>query len=169
MEVEAQKILGERQKKLDAAIEVIFERELAKVPEELRERVKTARNTKDPDRTPEQIALLKDFPSADPKPSQIDLYDPAATAELKKDDERAAEVRKQKPVEDFLVVFGCDSRSLVGDLDDRDAIAQGALDQTWVQNELSPQLALNRLNIWSRFREVLPRLEGKGRLPPCRF
>ena len=81
---------------------MIFERELAKVPENLRERVKTARNTKDADRTPEQVALLKEFPSADPKPFQIELYDPVATAELKKDDERAAEVRKQKPIEDFL-------------------------------------------------------------------
>jgi len=102
VEAEAQAILTERKKKLDAAIEVVFERELAKVPEEHRERVKTARNTKDSDRTPEQVALLKEFPSADPKPSQIDLYDPAATAELKKDDARAAEVRKKKPVEDFL-------------------------------------------------------------------
>lgn len=102
IEAEAQQILAERQKKLDAAIEVIFERELAKVPEEQRDRVKAARNTKDAERTPEQVALLKEFPSADPKPSQIDLYDPVATAELKKDDERAAAVRKQKPVEDFL-------------------------------------------------------------------
>ena len=102
IETEAQQILAERQKKLDAAIEVIFERELAKVPEEQRDRVKAARNTKDAERTPEQVALLKEFPSADPKPSQIDLYDPVATAELKKDDERAAAVRKQKPVEDFL-------------------------------------------------------------------
>ena len=102
VEAEAQAILAERKRKLDAAIETVFERELAKVPEEHRERVKSARNTKDAERSPEQIALLKEYPSADPKPSQIDLYDPAATAELKKDDQRAAEVRKKKPVEDFL-------------------------------------------------------------------
>jgi mono/diheme cytochrome c family protein len=102
VEAEARTILDEREKKLNAAIEVIFERELAKVPEEHRERVKVARTTKDAERTPEQIALLKDYPSADPKPYQIDLYDPVATAELKKDDARAAEVRKKKPVEDFV-------------------------------------------------------------------
>lgn len=102
IETEAQAILDERQKKLLAAIEVIFERELAKVPEDQRERVKMARNTKDAERSPEQIALLKEYPSADPKPGQIDLYDPKVTAELKKDLERAGEVRKKKPVEDFL-------------------------------------------------------------------
>lgn len=102
VEAEAAKIVEGRQKKLDMFIEAIFERELAKVPEEQREAVKTARNTKDKERTPEQIALLKEYPSADPKPGQIDLYDPKAAQELKQDDERAAEVRKQKPVEDFL-------------------------------------------------------------------
>jgi len=102
IETEAAKILDERQKKLNVFIEQIFERELAKVPEEHRERVKAARNTPDKDRTAEQIALLKDYPSADPKPGQIDLYDPKATEELKRDDARAAEVRKRKLVEDFI-------------------------------------------------------------------
>jgi hypothetical protein len=102
IEAEAQKILEERKKKLDAFIEQIFERELAKVPESHRDRVKTARNTPDKDRTPEQVALLKEYPSADPKPGQIDLYDPKAAKELKADDDRAAEVRKQKPVEEFI-------------------------------------------------------------------
>lgn len=102
IEAEAARIGEERQKKLAMFIEQIFERELAKVPEEHREKVKQARNTPDKDRSPEQIALLKDYPSADPKPGQIELYDPKATQELKKDDERAAEVRKRKPVEDFI-------------------------------------------------------------------
>lgn len=102
VEAEATKIVEERKKKLDMFIEAVFERELAKVPEEHREAVKTARNTKDKERTPEQIALLKEYPSADPKPGQIELYDPKAAKELKEDDERAAQVRKQKPFEDFL-------------------------------------------------------------------
>ncbi len=102
IEADAAKILEERQKKLVVFIEQIFERELAKVPEEHRVRVKAARNTPDKDRTAEQIALLKDYPSADPKPGQIDLYDPKATEELKRDDARAAEVRQRKLVEDFL-------------------------------------------------------------------
>ncbi|MBS0203023.1 MAG: DUF1549 domain-containing protein [Planctomycetes bacterium] len=105
IEAEAAKILEERKKKLDAFIEQIFERELAKVPEEQREPVKAARNTPTKDRTAEQVALLKEYPSADPKPGQIDLYDHKAAQELKKDDERAAEVRKRKPVEDFISVL----------------------------------------------------------------
>lgn len=102
IEAEAVKILEERKKKLDAFIEQIFERELAKVPEERREEVKAARNTPDKDRTDAQKALLKEYPSADPKPGQIDLYDPKAAKELKEDDARAAEVRKRKPVEEFI-------------------------------------------------------------------
>jgi len=102
VEAAAVKIQEERKKKLDEFMEQIFERELAKVPEEHRERVKAARNTPDKDRTPEQVALLKDFPSADPKPGQIELYDHKAFLELKKFDEQVADVRKQKPVEDFI-------------------------------------------------------------------
>ena len=102
IEAEAAKIGEERQKKLDMFIEQIFEKELAKVPEEHRERVKDARNTPVKQRTAEQVALLKEFPSADPKPGQIDLYDPKAAKELKQDDERIAEVRKRKPFEDFI-------------------------------------------------------------------
>jgi mono/diheme cytochrome c family protein len=105
IEAEAAKILEERKKKLDGFIEQIFERELAKVPEEHRERVKAARSTPDKQRTAEQIALLKEYPSADPKPGQIDLYDPKAAQSLKEDDARAAEVRKRKPVEDFISVL----------------------------------------------------------------
>jgi hypothetical protein len=102
VEVQAKQIQDERKQKLDGFIEQIFERELAKVPEENRERVKAARNTPDKDRTAEQVALLKEYPSADPKPGQIDLYDHKAAQELKKFDEQVAEVRKQKPVEDFI-------------------------------------------------------------------
>lgn len=102
IEAEAVKILDERKKKLDMFIEQIFERELAKVPEEHRERVKAARNTPGKERTAEQVALLKEYPSADPKPGQIDLYDHKAAQELKKDDARAAEVRQKKPVEEFI-------------------------------------------------------------------
>ena len=105
VEAEAAKILEERKKKLDGFIEQIFERELAKVPEEHRERVKAARTTPPKERTAEQVALLKEYPSADPQPGQIDLYDHKAAQELKKDDERAAEVRKRKPVEDFISVL----------------------------------------------------------------
>lgn len=102
IEREAAGILEERKKKLDLFIEQIFERELAKVPEERRELVKTARNTKEKERTTEQVALLKEYPSADPKPGQIDLYDHKAAEELKKDDARAADIRKKKPVEEFI-------------------------------------------------------------------
>lgn len=102
IEAEAAKIMEERKQKLDEFIEKIFEKELAKVPEEQREAVKAARNTPDMKRTAEQVALLKEYPSADPKPGQIDLYDHNAAQELKKYVDRANEVRKQKPVEDFI-------------------------------------------------------------------
>src|SRR5262249_7525197 len=102
IEVEAVKIDTERLKKQAEFIEQTFEKELAKLPEQLREPIRVARKTEVAKQTPEQKQLLKDHPSVNVTDGSLYLYDPKAAAELKKLAEEAAKVRATKPVEDFI-------------------------------------------------------------------
>jgi cytochrome c553 len=83
------------------ALEKVFERELAKVPEEQREAVRAARNTPMAKRTPEQVALLRVYPSADVF-RQLDIYDPPTYKALQKEREAVAQIRAAKPPEDAI-------------------------------------------------------------------
>lgn len=84
-----------------AMLEKVFEREIKRVPEEVREAVKTARNTPTNKRSAEQIKLLKEYPAADVQ-GHLNLYDPEASKEIDKDRAAVAEKRATKPVEDFI-------------------------------------------------------------------
>ncbi|MCE9560752.1 MAG: PSD1 and planctomycete cytochrome C domain-containing protein [Planctomycetes bacterium] len=105
IEVDAAKIDAERIKKQDEFIEATFEKELAKLPMEMRDKAKLARNTLAAKRTPEQKKLMQDHPSLNVSAGSLYLYDSKAAAELKKMTEAAAEVRKKKPVEEFVRVL----------------------------------------------------------------
>ncbi len=84
-----------------AFLEIVFEKELAKLPEELRKGVQSARNTSRDKRSPEQVALLKRNPSADVQ-GALDLYDPEASKKVLAKQAEAAKVRATKPTEDFV-------------------------------------------------------------------
>jgi mono/diheme cytochrome c family protein len=102
LEAEAVKLNAEIDAKVKAALDRIFERELAKVPEDRREAVKAARNTPHGQRTPEHLAVLREFPSADVT-FALDLYEPETHAKLQKEREGVAAIRAKKPPPDAVV------------------------------------------------------------------
>jgi mono/diheme cytochrome c family protein len=102
IEVEAKKIDAERLKKQQEYIDRTFEKELAKLAEELREPIRVARKTPAKKRTPEQKLLLKDNPSVNVSAGSLYLYDRKAADELKKIAAKATKLRGTKPKEEFL-------------------------------------------------------------------
>ena len=101
IEVEARKIDDEANKMRKDFLEKVFEKELAKLPEDIRETVKVARNTVREKRTPEQVSLLKKHPSADVQ-GALDLYDPEANKKVQAKQDEANKVRATKPKEPFV-------------------------------------------------------------------
>jgi mono/diheme cytochrome c family protein len=102
VEAEAAKIDAERLKKQQEHIERTFEKELAKLSDELRQPIRIARGTPPAKRTAEQTKLLRENPSVNVTAGSLYLYDRKAADELKSFAARAAAVRATKPAEDFI-------------------------------------------------------------------
>jgi mono/diheme cytochrome c family protein len=102
IEKQAKQIEADRTAKQNELIKATYEKQLAKLPDEIRETVRVAHDTADKERTPEQQALLKKHPSVNVTAGSLYLYDKKAADELKAMAEKAAEVRKTKPVEGFV-------------------------------------------------------------------
>jgi hypothetical protein len=102
IEAEATEIDRQRRAKQDEFIERTFEKELAKLPEEIREPIRVARSTPEKERTEEQKRLLKENPSVNVTAGSLYLYDSGAANELKKIAAQAAELRTTKPKEEFV-------------------------------------------------------------------
>ncbi|HND53996.1 MAG TPA: DUF1549 domain-containing protein, partial [Pirellulaceae bacterium] len=102
IEEEAKQLEAKRVAKQNDYIAKTLEKELAKIAEDQREAVRSARAAAPDKRTEEQKQLLKAYPSVNVDAGSLYLYDAAAAADLKKDAEQIAEVRKKKPVEDFV-------------------------------------------------------------------
>lgn len=102
IEKEAVKIDQERLKKQETYIEETFQRQLAKLPTELHESIKTARNTALAKRTAEQKKLLQAHPSVNVSAGSLYLYDSKAAKDLKAIAEQAAKLRATKPTPDYL-------------------------------------------------------------------
>ncbi len=110
VEKEAKVIDDERLKMQDGFIEKVLGWELEKKPEELREPLRQAYKTDVKKRTPEQLKLLKEHPTVNQlSPGSLYLYDRTYNTrhkeELQKFAEQAAEIRKRKPVEQFIPVL----------------------------------------------------------------
>ncbi len=101
IEVEARKIDEAANQMRKDFLEDVFKKELAKLSDDVREMVKTARNTERSKRTAEQIALLKKYPSADVQ-GALDLYDPEANKKVTAKLEEASKLRATKPKEPFV-------------------------------------------------------------------
>ncbi len=101
IEAEARKIDDAANEMRKDFLEKVFQKELAKLPDEIREPVKAARNTPRPKRTAEQTALLKKHPSADVQ-GALDLYDPEANKKVLAKQAEAAKLRGTKPPEPFI-------------------------------------------------------------------
>lgn len=102
VEAEAKKLDAARSVKQQAFIEAVFQRELAKLPSELREEVKLARNTKTAKRTPRQAQLLRQHPSVNVSAGSLYLYDAKAAETLKSMSAKAKKLRETKPKEEFV-------------------------------------------------------------------
>ncbi len=98
IETEAKKIDQARIKKQNEFIEATFQKELAKLPETLREPAKLARKTPEAKRTPEQKKIMREHPSLNVSAGSLYLYDQKAADQLKKLADEAAKVRaKSRP------------------------------------------------------------------------
>ena len=102
IEAEAKKILDERTTKQNEFIAATFEKELAKLPEEIREEARKARDTAIKDRTTEQKRLLKKHPSLNVSAGSLYLYDKKAADVLQKMSDEATALRAKKPKEEFI-------------------------------------------------------------------
>ncbi|MBI1832205.1 MAG: DUF1553 domain-containing protein, partial [Planctomycetes bacterium] len=102
IEKEAVKIDQERLKKQEGYIEATFQKELAKLPKELHETIRTARATAPAKRTKEQQKLLMTHPSVNVSAGSLYLYDSKAAADLKTYADKAAKLRATKPTPDFI-------------------------------------------------------------------
>ncbi len=85
-------------------LEKVFEKELAKLPQDVRDKARVARNTPREKRTDEQRTLLKQYPSADVQGS-LDLYDPEAQKKVNEENAKASKIREAKPAEPMLMAF----------------------------------------------------------------
>ena len=105
IEAEAAKIEASRKAREQELIDATFDKELAKLPEEMRDAIREAFNAPAAKRSAEQKKLLKDHPSTNVSAGSLYLYDKQAADELKKMADEAASVRKKKPAEGFLHVL----------------------------------------------------------------
>ncbi len=85
-------------------LDEIFEKEILKLPEVERDPYRAARATAAKDRTPEQAALIKKYPSALALYS-LNLYDAAAAKKVTERRNEAQALRKTKPPEDFVMAM----------------------------------------------------------------
>jgi len=105
IEAEAKQIDAKRTTKQNEFIQATLENELAKLPEEIRETVRAARETPAAKRTPEQEKLLKEHPSVNVSAGSLYLYDRKAADELRKMSAEAAKIRARKPTEEFIRIL----------------------------------------------------------------
>jgi hypothetical protein len=102
IEAEAAKIDKARLKKQAEFIEATFEKELAKLPEAMRDKARAARETPAAKRNAEQKKIMMQHPSLNVSAGSLYLYDSKAAAELKKMADDAGDLRAKKPAEEFL-------------------------------------------------------------------
>jgi mono/diheme cytochrome c family protein len=102
IESDAAKIDAERTKKQQEYIDQTFDKELAKLPENMRDAARAARGTPADKRSAEQKQLFKDHPSLNVSAGSLYLYDQKAADDLKRMADEAAKIRAAKPVEEFI-------------------------------------------------------------------
>lgn len=101
-ESEVSSVAAERALQQAAFIQEVFEQELLKFEEPLRSQLRAANETPKEKRDAEQNKLLASHPSINITPGVLYQYRPDAAAELKKLDTKIAELRSQKPLEQFI-------------------------------------------------------------------
>ncbi len=102
IESQVKQVAEERAAKQAEFIKEVFEEELLKFEEPLRSQLRSAYETTNAERSPEQKALLASHPSINISAGVLYQYRPKAAEELKGYDAKMAEMRAQKPVEQFI-------------------------------------------------------------------
>lgn len=102
IEADAAKIDAEADAMRKAFLDEIFEKEIVKLPEEVRDAYRTARATPDGERSDEQKALIRKYPAALATYS-LDLYDPAKEKQVADRRAEGTKLRATKPPEGFLM------------------------------------------------------------------
>jgi hypothetical protein len=102
IEQAAGKIDSERLVKQGEYIERTFQKELAKLPMDVRGTVEKAYRAVPAKRSAEQQALLRLHPSVNVSPGSLYLYDGKAAADLASYAAKASKLRASKPAEDFI-------------------------------------------------------------------
>src|SRR5690606_10532238 len=113
IEAQAAEMDREIEQRLDALFIQFKQAELERVPEERRESVRAAVETARDQRTPEQIALLQEFPTADVNRGSLEgllveydrVYQSKYHQELQAARQKVADVRAQKPSNDFVMAL----------------------------------------------------------------
>ncbi|MCA9057418.1 MAG: DUF1549 domain-containing protein, partial [Planctomycetaceae bacterium] len=102
IEKQAKDVEAIRNQKQSEFIAATLEKEVAKLPEEIRESARAAQQTEEKKRTADQTALLKKYPSLNVTAGSLYLYDKKAADELKELADKATSIRATKPKEEFV-------------------------------------------------------------------
>ncbi len=93
----------ERAKEVEALVQKVFDQELAEAPAELREKLRSTRDTPPAKRNAEQKQWFKTYPRLNVAPGNVSLYDAKAFNAITKEfTSRVAKVREKRPAEDFV-------------------------------------------------------------------
>ncbi len=102
VEAQAKELIAQRDEKQKKYLAAALDKELGKFEEPLRGELRGAYETSAGERTEQQKELLTKHPSVNITPGVLYQYNQAAADDLKKDAERIAEIRAQKPPEQFI-------------------------------------------------------------------
>jgi mono/diheme cytochrome c family protein len=102
IEEEAKKVTEVYNEKRDAFMAEALTKELSKYDEPLRTELRHAYETSADKRTPEQVALLKKYPSVNISHGTLYQYNQAAADELKKINEQIVAIRAKKPAHEYV-------------------------------------------------------------------
>lgn len=103
VEKELKQVSDQRNEELDKIVAETFERELAKLPEEVRSEARLARETAAEERTEVQNRLIKEYPFLNVNRGTVYLYLPDRLRGFKKKwDELTEQVRSRRPAEDLV-------------------------------------------------------------------
>ncbi len=103
VDAEVKTIQKEQQSKLEELVAQVLEKELEAAPEELRPKLREARDTAVKDRSPEQIQLLKDYPRVNVSIGNVSLYDAKSHREITgKYAKLISDAKSKRPAEDFV-------------------------------------------------------------------
>jgi mono/diheme cytochrome c family protein len=102
-EKELKEVAKQRETELDALVQDTFEKELAKLPEDVQPLARAARETPKKDRTEEQQELIKQYPFLNVARGSVYLYlQDRLRGFTKKWDEAQDLVKKKRPADDFV-------------------------------------------------------------------